>query len=170
MRWRISLPAARPRTALAREFIVSDVDTATETMRLEVRRLISGSREAVFRAWTTPETMEKFMCPGRRDSARVTCDPRPGGRFTIDMMGDQGQVWHHEGEYLEVTAPSRLKFTWISASTHHRATVVTVDFLDRDGKTEVVLVHEGLPDQKERDGHTVGWTEILKQVDWALAA
>ena len=148
---------------------MSDVATATETMHLEIRRLISGPREAVFRAWITRETMEQFMCPGRLDSARVTCDPRPGGRFTIDMMGDQGQVWHHEGEYLEVTAPSRLKFTWISASTENRATVVTIDFLDRDGKTELVLVHEGLPNEKARDGHAVGWTEILNQMDGSIS-
>ena len=148
---------------------MSDVATAPEAMRLEVRRLISGPREAVFRAWTTPETLEQFMCPGRRDSARVTCDPRPGGRFTIDMLGDQDQVWHHEGEYLEVTSPSRLKFTWISVSTENRPTIVTIDFIDRDGKTELVLVHEGLPNEKERKGHAEGWTEILKQLDWVTA-
>ena len=167
MPWRSFLPAVPSRAALARELIVPDV-AAAETMRLEVRRLISGPREAVFRAWTTRELLEQFMCPGWRAAARVTCDPRPGGRFTIDMLGEQGEVWHHEGEYLEVTPPSRLKFTWISAATKNRPSVVTIDFLEREGKTELVLVHEGLPDQKGRDGHTVGWTEIAKQIDWVV--
>lgn len=143
-------------------------DIATDTYRLEVRRVIPAPREDVFHAWTTRELLQQFMCPGRRNAAKVTCDPRPGGRYTIDMYGEKGEVFHHEGEYLEVTPPSRLSFTWISAGTDQRSTVVTIDFHDREGKTELVLVHEGLQNEKSRDGHTVGWTEILKQVDWSL--
>ncbi len=143
-------------------------NVAAETYRLEVRRVIPVARERVFQAWTTRDQLERFMTPGRLDAAVVTCDPRVGGRFTIDMHGEKGEVWHHEGEYLEVTPPSRLKFTWVSKGTEQLATVVTIDFLDREGKTELVLVHEGLPTAKGRDGHTEGWTAILAQVQRTL--
>jgi uncharacterized protein YndB with AHSA1/START domain len=139
------------------------VTAATEILRLELKRVLAAPRERVFAAWTTAETMRKFMTPGNPGHADVTCDVRVGGQFTIDMHGQEGKVYHHEGEYLVVDPPSRLQFTWISASTNQRPTVVTIDFKAMGEKTEVTLLHEGLDSVQSRDGHAKGWTTILDQ-------
>ena len=136
---------------------------ATETLKLEVKRVLSASRERVFAAWTSAETLRNFITPGNPGHADVTCDVRVGGQFTIDMHGQDGKVFHHEGEYLVVDSPSRLQFTWISASTNQRRTVVTIDFKSLGEKTEVTLLHEGLESVQSRDGHEKGWTTILEQ-------
>jgi uncharacterized protein YndB with AHSA1/START domain len=74
----------------------------------------------------------------------------------------------HRGEFLEVRRPTRLAFTWRSRFSGDRATVVTVDLTDEDGKTRLVLHHDRLPPQ-ERASHAGGWGAILDRLATALA-
>jgi uncharacterized protein YndB with AHSA1/START domain len=55
--------------------------------RLVVRRLIRATCEEVFGAWSDPESMSKWMCPGSVKSAEAQLDVRVGGRFRILMKG-----------------------------------------------------------------------------------
>ena len=50
----------------------------------------------------------------------------------------------HDGEFLDVRRPTQLAFTWRCRFTGDRPTVVTVELSDEDGKTRLVLEHEGL--------------------------
>lgn len=95
--------------------------------------------------------------PGTRVSV---ADLRVGGKYHIDMMY-QGKSYPHDGEYLVIDRPKQLKFTWISAGTEGRTTVVTVNFVPKGQSTEVVLIHEGLPTEANMKDHEGGWTEIL---------
>jgi uncharacterized protein YndB with AHSA1/START domain len=141
------------------------VTATAEGLKLEVKRILSAPVERVYAAWTTAESLKQFITPGNPGHADVECDVRVGGRFRIDMHGKDGKVFHHNGEYLEVLPPRRLKFTWVSAATNQRPTVVTIDFKSLGDKTEITLVHDGLDSVKNVEGHTKGWTEILKQLD-----
>lgn len=129
-------------------------DAGAEAHRLEVRRVIKRPPAEVFAAWTTPATLERWL------AWRVTTDPRVGGAFHIDMHWD-GKVYAHDGEYLEVDPPRRLKFTWVA---HGSTSLVTIDFLEREGGTEVVLTHEGIADAASRDDYAGGWTDILETI------
>ena len=135
----------------------------TEALTLELKRVISAPAARVFAAWTSADSLKKFITPGNPGHAVVECDARVGGRFRIDMHGKDGKVFRHDGEYLEVDPPRRLKFSWISDATNHRATIVTIDFKPQGQMTEVTLVHEGLDSVKSVNGHTTGWTAILEQ-------
>lgn len=138
--------------------------TTTEALKLEVKRVLSAPVDRVFAAWTDAQSLRQFITPGNPGHADVECDVRVGGKFRIDMIGKDGKVFKHNGEYLEVLPPKRLKFTWISAATNQRPTVVTIDFKSLGDKTEITLVHDGLDSVKNVEGHTKGWTEILDQL------
>ena len=43
--------------------------------------------------------------------------------------------------------------------------VVTIEFEDRDGGTDVRLAHEQLPSEQSRDNHTDGWTSLLEKLE-----
>lgn len=137
----------------------------TEDLKLQVTRVLPAPVDRVFAAWTDAQTLRQFITPGNPGHADVECDVRVGGKFRIDMHGKDGKIFHHEGEYLEVLPPKRLKFTWISAATNQRATVVTIDFKPLGEKTEITLVHESLDSMKNVEGHTTGWTAILEQLE-----
>ena len=135
----------------------------TEALRLQVTRVLSAPVDRVFAAWTSAESLKQFITPGNPGHAVVECEAWVGGHFRIDMHGKDGKVYRHDGEYLEVDPPRRLKFTWISESTNKCATIVTIDFKPQGEKTEVTLVHEGLESVKSVDGHTPGMDAILEQ-------
>lgn len=138
----------------------------TETA-LRITRTFRASREKVFRAWTEPEALKRWFAPDDAFDTRVLhFDPRPGGRYRIDMRKDD--VSHIvAGEYREVNPPARLVFTWKWENHPERGTedtIVTLEFLDHGGSTELVLTHERFPDAAIRDDHNKGWTGCLDRL------
>jgi len=134
---------------------------------LVVRRRMAVPRERVFEAWLDSESLAQWMRPEGIAHASVTVDPRVGGGFRIVMEGPTHGVVEHLGEYLAIEPPSLLSFTWISKHTEHRPTVVTIEFHERGGETELVLTHRGLP-PREVEGHRQGWTDILRALEAVL--
>lgn len=155
---------------------------------LTVRRVINAPRETVFDAWVDPEVRKQWWCarPGMFcDLARI--DARKGGRYRINMKdpapgsdqqcADQANAtdaasgtreWVVVGQFLEFDRPNRLTFTWswehadpTEPGTGAVDTVVTVEFREADGGTEVVLTHEGFATDQLRDEHQHGWTGCL---------
>jgi uncharacterized protein YndB with AHSA1/START domain len=141
---------------------------AEETDAVVVRRVLPVPRERVFAAWLDSALMARWMCPGETRSATVELDPRVGGKFRIVMHHGQGNA-DHWGEYLIIEPPARLSFTWISAATEFRPTVVTVELLERGRGTELVLTHRDLP-PAQRDAHQTGWTDIVAKLEAVLHA
>ena len=46
--------------------------------------------------------------------------------------------------------------------------LVTVEFIERDAETEIVLTHEGLTTDQDRDGHRHGWVGCLEKLAAAV--
>jgi len=129
---------------------------------LVVRRFVPAPRERVFDAWLDPARLARFMRPGRIGRATAEVDGRIGGRFRIVMFHpDRSTGTEHTGEYLLIDRPARLSFTWQSVNTDNRPTTVMIEFLVRDGGTEVVLTHSQLPPD-QIDSHRKGWGTIVE--------
>ncbi len=129
-------------------------------------QIIRAPQAAVFEAWRDKDSLSVWMCPSPSIShASVDVDFRVGGRFTIVMHGED-QDYAHEGEYLEIDAPNRLVFSWISSfmPAGEQKTRVTVS-LEPSGEsaTLLTLVHDELPAGESYDGHVEGWAEILRK-------
>jgi uncharacterized protein YndB with AHSA1/START domain len=134
---------------------------------LVVRRQLPVARERVFAAWLDPVSLSQFMCPGAVTGTSAEVDARVGGRFRIVMRKAGGDV-EHRGEYLVIEPPSRLEFTWISANTENRPSVVTIELVEVAAGTELILTHRRLP-PTQVDGHTQGWTDILRKLETELS-
>lgn len=131
---------------------------------LVVRRTIAASPEELFDAWLDPQALAIWMRPGAGIHAtQAKVEPKVGGRFEINMRAESGVI-PHSGTYQVIDRPRRLVFTWFSPHTGDRDTLVTVDFLPRDRRTEVVVTHEQLPEAK-REAHTGGWSRALEKLD-----
>lgn len=142
---------------------------------VRVSRTFAAPRERVFRAWTSPdEFLRWFGNPG--DVVRIVrFDAREGGSY--DVEGEfEGELWRVAGKWTEVRAPERLVFTWRSTLERPKPghdpaahpgsgdTVVTVDFHDRGGKTELVLEHRGFTTDSSRGEHDEGWKQCLDRM------
>jgi uncharacterized protein YndB with AHSA1/START domain len=144
------------------------MNAAIAPAALVVRRTIAASPEVLFDAWLDPIALATWMRPGSTHATLATVDARVGGRYEIIMRVDSGPI-PHRGEYRSIERPRRLAFTWESPHTGGRASLVTVDFVPRDGRTEVVITHEQLPEEKVQ-AHNNGWTSALEKLDGQYGA
>jgi len=130
---------------------------------LTLTRILNAGREEVFAAWTTAESMRRWMCPDGVTEVLVQLDVRVGGTFRIDML--HGGEWlAHTGTYREIDPPKRLVFTWVSQATRHRETLVRVELRALGDQTELTLTHTLLPDAEAVEMHTRGWSQILERL------
>jgi uncharacterized protein YndB with AHSA1/START domain len=135
------------------------------TAAVVVRRVIAASAEDLFDAWLDPEALAEWMRPGTIQSTVAKVEPRIGGAYEIIMHGQSGPIVH-KGVYRHIERPKRLVFTWISGPTEYRETLVTVDFVRVDKRTEVIVTHEQLP-ESALPSHRNGWTGALERLDEA---
>lgn len=132
----------------------------TTSHDLTVTKHIQAPRAKVFAAWTTPEIMKHWFFPTGMSVANAESDIRVGGTYRATMTGAQGTSTVF-GVYREIVAGERLVFTHSWDEGDRRETLVTVEFADRDGGTQVTLTHTGLATRESADGHTQGWTSTL---------
>jgi uncharacterized protein YndB with AHSA1/START domain len=128
--------------------------------------MLPATPEAVFRAWTDPEHLHHWMSPVGTADAEI--DLRVGGRFRIVMAGE-GREIEHTGEYLDISPPRRLAFTWRSPYTGPGPSVVTIVLTPRDDGTELLLTHEHLPGD-EAAAHGQGWGRMLDRLAGRLGS
>jgi uncharacterized protein YndB with AHSA1/START domain len=138
---------------------------------LRVTRTFPASRERVFRAWTDPQVLACWFAPSDDFQTSVfELDLRPGGRYRIEML--QGGTPHRvAGTYVEIHPPEKLAFTWKweNETAHAHESLVTLEFFDRDGSTELVLTHDRIADAASRDEHNKGWIGCLDRLGKHLA-
>ncbi|MBF9034534.1 SRPBCC domain-containing protein [Rhodobacterales bacterium HKCCE2091] len=142
--------------------------TATDDLTLTVTHTYAAAPDRVFDAWLDPAVLPRFMTPAADMSVTAcTADAVEGGRFEIVMHKD-GEDMPHAGTYLTIDRPNRLVFTWESRHSVAEGSTVTLDFVPRDGGTELTLTHVRFATESSRDGHEAGWTAILAELERVL--
>jgi uncharacterized protein YndB with AHSA1/START domain len=134
-------------------------DSATAT--LVVRRIIKATPERVFEAWTNPEQIKKWWGTESISCPDAEVDLRAGGRYRVANQLPDGRVVWISGEFEVVEPPHKLVYTWRMGSDGQDSERVTVRFEPREGATEVIIVHERIPNQKTREAHENGWYGCL---------
>ncbi len=116
---------------------------------------IAAAPATVFHYLTTNDGMTAWM--GRHASL----DPRPGGRFAVDIAGHPVR-----GEYLRVEFPHLVIVSWgFAGSSELPVGASTVEFrlTEIDGGTRVDLTHSNLPEPAVA-GHADGWAHFLPRL------
>ena len=143
----------------------------TTDTTLRMTRQIHASPERVFEAWTEAQELERWSCPEGCRAVAIEVDLRIGGAYLIDMAGPEGERYTAFGEYREIDPPHRIVYTWDWKQEELRMgeTMVTVEFVARDGGTEVALTHAKLPDLEARQSHEEGWADCLDHLERLFA-
>jgi uncharacterized protein YndB with AHSA1/START domain len=146
------------------------LEPRTVPHRVTLVRTIAASPEALYAAWTEPEKMRRWY------ATVVDADVRVGGRYRIELHEVDGTVNGFTGEYLELTPPSRIAFTF----THHSQTPadrisdekVEVTFREiGPGRTELTLVNSWVGPEFEPSGYDElrgGWEEWINRLEKAV--
>ena len=160
---------------------MTDATVGTETT-LSITRTLSAPRELVFRAWTDPDMLRQWWGMSADYSTPIAeVDLRVGGKYRLGMQApDHQHPFVVGGTFREVSPPEKLVYTWVwehfgeddaSGSAEEAGsppdaveTVVTVEFRDLQGSTEIVLTHQNFADRNMRDEHSQGWNGALDQL------
>lgn len=132
-----------------------------DVIEQEIR--VAAPPETVFPYFTDPERMRRWK------GVDLKLDPHPGGIYRCDMDGRHVA----RGEYVEVSPPHRVRFTWGWEGDEDNlvppgaSTVEVTLTADGDG-TIVRLVHSGLPTEAV-EPHAGGWRHYLARLQVAGA-
>jgi len=133
-------------------------------MKLVIRKIIPASAERLFKAWTEPEQIKQWWGPESVTCIDAEVDLRVGGHYRIGNRFPDGSVVWISGKFELIDSPHKLVYTW-QVGTDPRQELVTVSFRKtKDCHTEVVVVHERIPDTVTRDRHEQGWFGCLKKL------
>lgn len=129
---------------------------------LVVRKIIQATPERLFTAWTQPEQLKKWWGPESVICMEAEVDLRIGGRYRIGNKLPDGTILWISGEFQVIEPPHKLVYTWRIGPESRPAELVTVSFEPRPASaTEVIVVHERIPNKAARDTHEHGWFGCL---------
>jgi uncharacterized protein YndB with AHSA1/START domain len=130
-----------------------------------VKRRFKAPRDKVFTAWISPDQIKTWWELGEGWVVTFAAvDLRVGGKLHIQAKSkDRDAVHEVTGTFREVVPPRRLVYTWVvhDPTITREETLVTVEFHDRNGSTELVLKHESLKEGKLRGAVQHGWMLVL---------
>ncbi len=152
-----------------------DLSKSTDSeASLTLSRLLAAPRQRVFKAWTDPDEIGKWWNLGEEWGPSVAeVDLRVGGHFRIGIRSLKGDKVHSvRGVYREVVHPERLVYTWVveNPKAPEIETLVTVEFRNHNGSTELVLTHQLLKKGELRDSVEMGWSLVLEGLTRFLLA
>jgi uncharacterized protein YndB with AHSA1/START domain len=139
------------------------IETKTEGGErvLHLTRQFDAPREIIFRAWTDPSWLVRWMGPGACTCPHAETDLRIGGALKIAIRNAEGKDHWAHGIYQAIEAPARLSFTWRweqEDSTLGHEMLIDIELLDRGDGTELVFTQTRFPTDESREQHEEGWT------------
>lgn len=132
------------------------------TVRLH--RVLRAPAERIFRAFTTPDAMAKWLPPHGFTCHVDHLDVRVGGTFRMTFTNLTTQQSHSfGGEYQEVIANERLRYTDVFDDPNLPGVMqTTITLRTVSVGTELNVVQEGIPEMIPPEACYLGWQESLQ--------
>lgn len=126
-------------------------------------RVLKAPPERVFRAFTTPEAMAKWIPPHGFTCTVHHMEPRVGGTFRMSFTNFTTQQSHSfGGEYVELVPDELLRYTDRFDDPGLPGVMqVTISLKPVSCGTELNIVQEGIPDVIPVEMCYLGWQESL---------
>lgn len=137
-------------------------DIRYENGKLYVSRYYDAPREAVFDAWIETSKVSKWWGCDQTTNVEADIEPRVGGKFVHRMTINGVQQEASQGRLITFDPPAHLAFSDAEMT-------ITVDFTEQGRGTQVVLVHEGVPEEYLQFVKP-GWTAAFRKLDTFLMA
>jgi uncharacterized protein YndB with AHSA1/START domain len=150
---------------------------ATVTLPSDEEILITREFDApphlVYKAWTTPELVERWWAGRRGKTTSVDMDLRVGGRWRYVLVANEGFEVAFNGEYREIVPDERIVYTEMFEGAESpddvEPTLNTVTFADVDGGTRLELLTQchskELRDTIIESGMEVGMQEQMEIIE-----
>lgn len=143
---------------------------------LVLTRDLDISPEAVWHAWTTPETYGHWFCPKPWETTECEIDLQPGGIFRTVMEGPDGE--RNEGSGCILVAEPNRRLLWTAAlgpgytpndfseGGFPFSAEITLEPIDGGTRYTARAMHPTAEAAASHDemGFTVGWGIVIDQL------
>ena len=147
----------------------SDSATLEAGPELLITRLFDAPPSLVFKAWTQPEHLVRWLGPTGFSASEVRIDLRPGGTWSAVITSADGKSHGMTGIYREIAPPERLVFSFAWDEEDAQQMLIALTFREHGGKTEMTFRQTGLRSVESRDSHRGGWNECFDKLPGFLA-
>ena len=130
---------------------------------VHLHRVLKAPPERVYRAFTTPEAVAKWLPPHGFICTVHHMDPRVGGTFKMSFTNLTTEQRHaFGGAYLELVPNERLRYSdRFDDPNLPGVMLVTISLKPVACGTDLSIVQEGIPDVIPTDMCYLGWQESL---------
>ncbi|GJE16793.1 SRPBCC family protein [Methylobacterium marchantiae] len=138
-----------------------------------LKHVVRAPQPDVFRAWTDPLLIMRWLAPGTSVVEHVETDPRVGGAFLLRGRDASGAPHTVTGHYEDIRRGHHLHQTWIYDGPNPLLrvgeTVVHVDLLSvGDRATEITLTHRRIVSADVRNAYRADWRSCFGKLQAAL--
>lgn len=146
---------------------------------LVIVRTFNAAKEKVWHAWSDAEHFKKWWGPKEFTCPDCTIDFKVGGKWLASMMDEKGNKIWATGVYKEIVPYEKMVFTDCFADENGNVVssekygmkdvpmemLVTVLLKEINGKTEMTIIHEGLPEGELSKGANIGWNTSIDKME-----
>ncbi|HEY0091801.1 MAG TPA: SRPBCC domain-containing protein [Flavobacterium sp.] len=144
-----------------------------------INRTFDLPLSTMWKAWSEPESFKKWFSPEGYTAPSSTIDFRIGGKYLNAMKGPEGNEIWSTGIYKEIIPLKKIVYSDSFADAQGNIVppsyykmpgqwdlqlIVTVEFEEVDGKTNLKLQHTGIPGEMA-DECTKGWQSCLDKLE-----
>ncbi|QKW09752.1 SRPBCC domain-containing protein [Streptomyces sp. NA04227] len=149
----------------------------------QVSQYVNASRALVYRALLDADAVAQWRVPNGMSSHVHAFEAREGGTFRVSLTYDSGQgtgksaerTDTYHGHFAELVPGEKvvevMEFETEDPALRGEMTMTTTLTDMDDGRTEVVFLHEGVPDGVPAPDNEAGmWMALAKLARWAEAS
>ena len=134
-------------------------------------RVYDAPRELVFEAWIETSKIAKWWGCAQCTAVRSEVEPMVGGKYNHHMTleGVEGEI-EAEATLVEFDPPHKLAYESALPTDPNVKMHVSVEFIEVEEGTKVVLVHSGIPDVRVQGDFELrqivreGWTAAFEKL------
>jgi uncharacterized protein YndB with AHSA1/START domain len=147
-------------------------DQADPKLDLVLERVVDAPRDLIWKAWTQPEHLKKWLAPAPWTITEVEVDLRPGGLFGFVMRSPEGEDFPNTCCFLEIVENERLVWTDALAPGYRPAVkafftaIITLEDHGSGTKYTARALHKDEEGRKTHEdmGFHAGWSQCLDQL------
>ena len=131
---------------------------------VKLHRVLRSKPERVFRAFTDPDAMAKWLPPNGFTGKVHEMDAKVGGRYRMSFTNFSTGTSHaFGGEFLEAVENERLRYTDKFEDPNIPGEMTTtVEIKPVSVGVELIIEQSGIPDAIPVEACYLGWQESLK--------
>jgi uncharacterized protein YndB with AHSA1/START domain len=142
--------------------------TAAPGATVVMRRTFKAPAAEVFRAWSDPSMAKRWSWGPEFDTVAIELSCQAGGAWRQHIRDrTTGENWYFDGVFQEVVPNRKLVHTFHFTNDRgydEPPSLVTIEFSERGGNTDIVLTHTQLSDAKVKETNT-GWEQIFGVIE-----